>query len=512
MNTMVNLFDAVRNHSTDLDPSLLERHFRRLPPAYFERHSAAEIAHHLHLLSDLKGPNPVAVEIRPLAAQAFDVLVVGEDLPGTVACITTALAAHGFNLEDMQVNSYLDMDGNAAAAEPTYFVILLRVSGSLRGYSVAELSGRLREQLHQAFSHLAEGNFLEGQRVAASAFETRAGLGRTPQRTSGSAASGIQEGLVLGGDFRLQEKLASGGMSDIYLATQLSLSRTVAVKIFHHQGRANDDLLARFSQETVVLGRFNCPYIVQVLAAGSAHSFGGSLLSWMAMEYMAGGDLGRFLERKGCPPVELATRWLREALEGLRYAHHQAILHRDLKPHNLLLTAEGNLKVSDFGLLKQVQEPAIGLTPRSAVLGTPHYMSPEQALGEALDERSDIFSLGTTFFHLVSGRLPFDKNSPPAVLLEITQRDAPSVLEVAPEVPRPLAILIGRMMARRREDRYQDVGVILEDLSSYERRGLLKGLDSGHITAAVPLSASDSPPEATQHYMPPPESPDDVVF
>src|SRR5205085_7038865 len=110
--------------------------------------------------------------------------------------------------------------------------------------------------------------------------------------------------------------------------------------------------------------------------------------------------------------------------------------------HNLLLTAEGHLKVRDFGLLKQVQQPAAGLTPRSAILGAPHYMSPEQALGEPLDERSDIFSLGTTFFHLFSGRLPFDKGTVPAVLVEITQHDAPFLTEVAPQVPRPVAVII----------------------------------------------------------------------
>lgn len=507
----MDFLDSVRKHCMDLDPALLERHFRRLPSSYFEHYSAGEIAHHLHLLANLKGPSPVEVEVRPLSAHTFDMLILGEDLPGTVACITTALAAHGFNLEDVRVSSYMDM-GEEYAAEPACFVILLRVSGSLQGQPVTELAGELRQQLHEAFIHLAARNFIEAQRVAAAARETRADVGRrTPQATTASAAAAY-EGLVLGGDFRLDQKLRSGGMSDVFLARQLSLSRTVAVKIFHHEGRADDDLLARFSQETVVLGRFNCPYIVQVLAAGSAQRPSGGPLSWMAMEFMAGGDLAGLLERHGPPSAELVTRWLRQALEGLRYAHHQAVLHRDLKPHNLLLNADGHLKVSDFGLLKLVQQPASGLTPRSAILGTPHYMSPEQALGEAVDERSDIFSLGTTFFHLLSGRLPFDKNTPPAVLVEISQRDAPSLLEVAPEVPRPLAVMVGRMMARRREDRYQDVGVILEDLASFERRGLLKCSDSGSFAAVAMPAGSADPSGPTRTYFPPPEVQDDVMI
>src|SRR5262249_59678807 len=109
--------------------------------------------------------------------------------------------------------------------------------------------------------------------------------------------------------------------------------------------------------------------------------------------------------------------WSRHALEGLHYAHKRGILHRDLKPHNLLLTAEGHVKISDFGLLQRAQRQDGRITPRSALLGTPHYMSPEQALGEPLDERSDIFSLGTTFFSLFSGRLPFENSTAPGLLV-----------------------------------------------------------------------------------------------
>src|SRR5207244_12989751 len=109
--------------------------------------------------------------------------------------------------------------------------------------------------------------------------------------------------------------------------------------------------------------QFNAPHVVQMCAAGTIPHRAGGILGWMAMEYMAGGDLARWQRQRGCPPMDLATRWLREALEGLHYAHRHSILHRDIKPHNLLLNAEGTLKVSDFGLLKQAQQPEIGLTP-----------------------------------------------------------------------------------------------------------------------------------------------------
>ncbi|HMC66354.1 MAG TPA: protein kinase [Gemmataceae bacterium] len=506
---MVDLLESVRSHCNDVPPALVDMHFRRLPAAYFERYSAADIARHLHLLAGLSGPHPIDVEVRPLASHAFEVLTVGRDYSGTVACITAALAADGFDLEDVQVASYMESEAGRDA-EPHFFVVVLRVSGNLKGRAVADVTGDLRERLRAAFLYLAQGNLLEAQATAA---DTRISRGDrthpTPRPPASETTVAEYEGLVLGNDFRLQRKLATGGMSDVYLATQISLNRTVAVKLIRHEGEADDDLLARFTQEALVLGQFNCPYIVQVLAAGTMPGRSGGTLGWMAMEYMAGGDLARWLRRKGTPPVELGTRWFHQALEGLHYAHRHSILHRDLKPHNLLLTIEGNVKVTDFGLLKQVQQPAAGLTPRSAILGTPHYMSPEQALGEPLDERSDIFSLGTTFFHIFSGKVPFDKNSHPAILVQIAQEDAPRLTDLSPEAPSPLAVILARMMARKKEERYQDVGVVLEDLASYERRGLLKSHDPGTY---VPSPGEWSGPAETQAYLPRPEGADDVVI
>jgi hypothetical protein len=501
---MVSLQESVRTQCPDLDPALVARHFDSLPASYFERYSVAELARHLRLLAKLSADVPVDVEVSPLASHAFEVVVVGTDLPGTVACITTALAAQAFSLEDVQVAPYLDT-GSEPGAPPRYFVIVLRISGSLRGQSLAEFTDALRERLRQSFSYLAQGDLLAAQSVAA---DTSVPPG---EATPGSAhRSGPvprpagYEGMVLGGEFRLQRKLASGGICEVYQAVQLSLNRTVAVKLFHHEGSADADLFARFNQEAVVLAQFSCPQIVQILAAGTTTGPGGGTLGWMAMEYMAGGDLARYLQQQGPPLIEVGLRWFRDALEGLAYAHRHGVLHRDIKPHNLLLTADAAVKVSDFGLLKQVQRPPGGLTPRSIIMGTPHYMSPEQALGEPLDERSDLFSLGTAFFYLFSGYLPFERNSAAAVLVQIAQQDAPRLDEVAPHLPLPLAVVIRRMMARRREERYQDASVILEDLASYERRGLLSFADAGALGGAPPQPWATAQQE-TQAYQPPPQ-------
>jgi hypothetical protein len=500
---MLSLAEAVRDQCPDLDPALLERHFQSLPATYFERHSPADIARHLRLIAQQQDRR-VAVEVRPLTTQTFEVIVVGPDYPGALACITAVLAVHGFGLEDVQVSTYLSPEGEVDTnAAPRCSVTVLRMSGKLCGQSATSLETLLQERLSQAFEHLANNDLVGAQTLAADSSVRFVDDGRpTPAPASDAAVisnNATQDGLVVGGDFHLERRLARGGTSEIYLARQVSLDRKVVVKLFRHTDE-DEEQLERFNREAVVLAQFSCPQIVQVLAAGSARDRGGQPLRWMAMEYLAGGDLALWLKRRGVPSSELGIRWLREALEGLQYAHRRSVLHRDLKPHNLLLTEEGRLKVSDFGLLKRTNAGATGLTPRSTILGTPYYMSPEQALGEPLDERSDLFSLGTTFFHLFSGRLPFETGSATAVLIQISQEDAPRLDEIAPQVPLPLVIIIKRMMARRREGRYQEASVILEDLASYERRGLLDVPGSGDWVATAATSGVATATEKTQTY------------
>jgi hypothetical protein len=499
---MLNLMESIRGQCHDLSPLLIEGHFRRLSNSYFERYSTAEVARHLRLLAMVTPETAVEVDFRPLTAHAFEVTVVGIDHPGTLACVTAALAANGFDLEDVQISIYLD--GSNRAEEPNLFIIVLRVSGSLHGRAPIDLSAELRERLAVALGHLAQGNFPEAQAVAADS-RSAAGEGGRLQRGSPSTIRrpAGYTGLTVGGDFRLDRKLAIGGMSEVFLATQLSLNRTVAVKLFRHEGPADDDSLARFNQEAVVLAQFNCAHIVQILAAGTDPDASGRAVSWMAMEYMAGGDLGQWLERHGPQPGELGLRWFRQALEGLAYAHRHRILHRDIKPYNLLLTGEGHLKVSDFGLLKHSHRLSREAPADAAIVGTPQYMSPEQALGEQLDERSDIFSLGTTFFYILSGQLPFQKTTATALLMQITKENAPRLRDIADQVPVPLSVIIGRMMVRQREERYQDVGVILEDLASYERRGLLSPYQGEFVTASAP--PVERPEVETQAYEPAPE-------
>lgn len=465
-----------------------------MPSAYFERYAMAEIARHLRLLAHVSVADPVAVEARPLGGPVVELTVACENYPGSVACITTALAADGFDLADVQIAAY--DDAGEAGPEPDLAVIVLRASGG-EGKPAAELASGLRGRLKPAFLHLGTGAFLDAQAVAAAAR-----LAPAVDNADEPLPVRPTVGLVLGGDYRLERRLTSGGMSEIYLANQESLGRTVAVKISRPEGAQDEEQASRFTREASLLAQFNCPYIVPVLAAGTYPS-GGAVLGWLAMEYQAGGDLAYWLETQGPPPLELSLRWFKHALEALRYAHRRNVLHRDLKPHNLLLNADGNVKVCDFGLFRRMRLFDPGRAA-PAVQGTPHYMAPEQARGDHLDERSDIFSLGSTFFHIFSGQRPFAaEDSAADLLMTVATEDPPRLGDTAPHLPTPLNVIVSRMMARAPEERYQDVGVVLEDLASYEARKLLWSSDSGaFVPVPAPREPSDEPGGTTHAYVP----------
>ncbi|HEX4131118.1 MAG TPA: protein kinase [Pirellulales bacterium] len=490
---MADLLSSITKQCPDVPSSLVETHVRRMPDSYLEGYAPAEIARHVKLLARLAPEQQVEVDARSIGGQNYEICVVGFDRTGVLAALTTALASDGLDTQDLRIATYApDEEG---AVDSARFVDVARVTANRKGVSVTELAGQLRDRLTIAFRHLAEGDLLSAQTAAADSRST-SGSGSRPARVP-AAPWVVKEGLVLG-DFRLESKLATGGMSEVYLATQLSLHRKAAIKIIScPAGKLSDSSVTRFQKEATVLASFTSPHIVQVLASGTTPAANGTMLRWLAMEYVPGGDLATWVKEHGPLGTELALHWLLQALQGLQYAHARGIVHRDVKPHNLLLTADNDVKISDFGLLKDAHE-SMELTMQGGVMGTPQYISPEQAMAEDVDERSDIYSLGATFFHMLTGRLAFEERTTTAQLLKVTQQRAPSLLDVAPGVARSLAIIVDRMLALRPEDRYQDVRVVLEDLKSYMQRGLLQITDEG---LADKCAGDEGLPQRTQMYM-----------
>ncbi len=395
---MVDLVQSLIKQCPTVAPSLVDAHLRRMPQIYLESYSPAEIARHLRLLARLSIEVPVEVEVRHLGGRDYEVCVVGFDRTGVLAAITTALASNELDTQDLHLATY-QSDSELDDDDRARFVDVARVSAKER-LNLADVAANLRERLCIAFLHLAEGDLISAQTAAADSRSTVSGTVRAARPLATPWV--VKEGLLLG-DFRLESKLATGGMSEVYLATQVSLDRKAAVKVVSSPSVESDPVLARFQKEATVLGSFMCPQIVQVLASGAAGAANGQVLRWLAMEYLPGGDLASWVRRHGSPPNDLGVAWLYEALLGLQYAHQHGVVHRDLKPHNLLLTADGHLKISDFGLLKEASAVELDLTMHGAVLGTPHYISPEQALGHTVDER---------LRHLLAGRqflLPDDR-------------------------------------------------------------------------------------------------------
>lgn len=269
-------------------------------------------------------------------------------------------------------------------------------------------------------------------------------------------------GLVAGslfGDYEVVEILGSGGMGQVWKARHRTLERDVALKVLFPKLASDEFFVSRFLKEARSAARLNHPNIVQIYDFGKVGS-----QYFLAMEYVDGRSLGRLLKNWGPFPEPQAVALMRQACVALSVAHGAGIVHRDVKPENFMLTRKGQLKLVDLGLAKRTDdEPGHSLTGMSA--GTPHYISPEQIEGRRdVDGRSDIYSLGGTLFHLVTGQPPFPGPSSPVIMSRHLNDRRPDPRSLAPGLSAGLATVIQRMMARSRDDRYPDVFALDADL------------------------------------------------
>jgi len=266
------------------------------------------------------------------------------------------------------------------------------------------------------------------------------------------------------GKYRLVEQLGRGGMAEVYKAYQPGLDRYVAVKVMHSFLSEDKDFLARFQREAKLVASMRHPNIVQV------HDFDvESGLSYMVMEFIDGetlkGRLQNLEEKNQWISIDEAVRISLLVGSALKYAHRLGMVHRDVKPANVMIDKQGNVILTDFGIAKIFSGgSATQLTATGAMVGTPSYMAPEQGMGQPGDERSDIYSLGVMLYQLVAGRLPYEADTPLAVVLKHINEALPMPRQANPEVSESIERVILKAMAKNPDDRYQHVGEMLNDL------------------------------------------------
>ena len=275
------------------------------------------------------------------------------------------------------------------------------------------------------------------------------------------------------GQFRILERIGKGGMGEVYKAAQPAMDRMVAIKILHEKLAARPDLVSRFRREARAMSRLSHPNTVRVFLYGQLEETGQL---YIAMEYLDGVDLAKNTRQEG--PMELgrAIRVMVQVLGALEEAHGAGIIHRDLKPENILLTKQGGIadfpKVLDFGLAK-IKEPqmhpgSMVLTREGMVFGTPEFMSPEQARGETLDARSDIYSLGVIFYEMLTARLPFPRSKPMEYIAHHINTPPYKITERRPELNLPAALdpIVGKAIEKSRDARYESASAFAAALES----------------------------------------------
>ena len=264
-------------------------------------------------------------------------------------------------------------------------------------------------------------------------------------------------GMQLNGRYRLEAQIGSGGMSTVYRATDTVLERHVAVKLMHREFAEDSDQLERFRREARAVAQLSHPHIVNVIDAGedSGHPY-------IVFEHVDGETLKERIRRLGRLPVDQAVAYAIEIARALSAAHARGIVHRDIKPQNVLIGPDGSAKVTDFGIARSLDDE--GLTAAGRVLGTTDYVSPEQALGREVGGQTDLYSLGVVLFEMLVGDVPFHGDSQVAVAMRHVREDFPDVRERRPEVSVSLARVLDRMTAKDLGGRYPDAATLIREL------------------------------------------------
>jgi len=312
------------------------------------------------------------------------------------------------------------------------------------------------------------------------------------------------------GRYRIIRKLGSGGMANVYLAEDQELGRRVAIKILNDRHAGDEQFVERFRREAKNAASLSHPNIVSIYDRGEAEG-----TYYIAMEYLDGRSMKELILSRGPAPVSVAVDYARQILAALRFAHRNGIVHRDIKPHNCLVDAEGHVKVTDFGIARA---GASQMTEEGSIIGTAQYLSPEQARGTQVDQTSDLYSLGIVLYEMLTGNVPFTGESPVEIAMKHLSATPQPLTTTRPDIPKSLESVVLRALAKDPAARYQSADEMDADLERVGRglnvsretedaaTTVLRGeaLTDGAQTTIVPSSA------ATQ--VRPPRPPADDYF
>lgn len=297
----------------------------------------------------------------------------------------------------------------------------------------------------------------------------------------------LQPGQMLG-PYQIIGQIGEGGMATVYKAYQPSMDRNVAIKVLPSQLAESAEFAKRFQQEARIIAKLEHPHILPVFDYGES---GG--ITYLVMRYLDAGTLRDRMEKGRPLPLNEIDRLFSQLADALSYAHGYGIIHRDLKPSNALIDSQGNLFLTDFGIAKLLESASPRLTQTDAIMGTPAYISPEQAQAARVNQRSDIYSLGIILYEMVTGRVPFVAETPLAVILQHVSDPLPPPSTVKPDVPAAVEQVILKALAKKPEDRYNTVN---EFLSAW-KRALEESKSHPLEVSTVRMEEASHPPKPT---------------
>lgn len=303
----------------------------------------------------------------------------------------------------------------------------------------------------------------------------------SPDDFEGPVMATLQEGSVLADRYEILKLLGQGGMGAVYKARDRELDRLVALKVIRPEFAGQASILQRFKQELILARKITHRNIIRIFDLGVADG-----LRFITMEFVEGQDLASLLDEQHKYSPEATVKILRQVCTALEAAHAEGVVHRDLKPQNIMMESSGRVCVMDFGLARSLESN--GLTQAGAIMGTPAYMSPEQAKGLPVDQRSDIYSLGIIAYVMLTGQTPFKADSALASMLLRTQGPPTPAVELDAAIPKPLSDIIQKTMAVDPKDRYQSAAELARDLGDWQEGTLAKAI----VTPRVAMMAEST--------------------